>query len=111
VVTTSRGAWLVWGTGAAVDVVAILHRTSLGVSGLGAVHRFGASAGMLATLVVLQLAVYAALQVPVGVAIDHIGPRRLIVAGALTIAAGPVTGSGSGRTVAGAQPARPRPAG
>jgi hypothetical protein len=76
VVTTSRRAWLVRGIGVAVDVLAILQRTPLGVSGLGAVHRFGASAGMLATLVVLQLAVYAALHVPVGVAIDHIGPRR-----------------------------------
>lgn len=37
---------------------------------------------------VLQLLVYATLQVPVGVAIDHVGPRRLIVAGALMMAVG-----------------------
>ena len=79
---------MVWGTGVAVYVVAVLQRTSLGVSGLEAVRRFDASAGVLATFAVLQLAVYAALQVPVGVAIDHIGPRRLIVTGALTMAAG-----------------------
>jgi sugar phosphate permease len=87
-VTASRRAWLVWGTGVAVYVVAVLQRTSLGVSGLDAVHRFGASAGVLATFAVLQLAVYATLQIPVGVAIDHVGPRRLIVTGALTMAAG-----------------------
>lgn len=86
--TTSRRAWVVWGTGVGVYVVAVLQRTSLGVSGLEAVRRFDASAGVLATFAVLQLAVYAALQVPVGVAIDHVGPRRLIVTGALTMAAG-----------------------
>jgi MFS family permease len=37
---------------------------------------------------VLQLAVYAALQVPVGVALDRFGSRRMILAGALTMAAG-----------------------
>ena len=77
-----------WGTAVAVYVVAVLQRTSLGVSGLDAAHRFGASAGVLATFAVLQLAVYATLQIPVGVAVDHIGPRRLIVTGALTMAAG-----------------------
>jgi sugar phosphate permease len=87
-VTTSRRAWLVWGTGVAVYVVAVLQRTSLGVSGLDAAHRFGASASVLASFAVLQLAVYAVLQIPVGVAIDHIGPRRLIVTGALTMAGG-----------------------
>jgi MFS family permease len=37
---------------------------------------------------VLQLAVYAGLQVPVGVALDRLGSRRMIVAGAVTMAAG-----------------------
>jgi len=37
---------------------------------------------------VLQLAVYAGLQVPVGVLLDRLGSRRMILAGALTMAAG-----------------------
>jgi MFS family permease len=86
--TTPRRAWVVWGVGVAVYVVAVLQRTSLGVSGLDAVHRFGASAGVLATFAVLQLLVYATLQIPVGVAIDHVGPRRLIVTGALVMSLG-----------------------
>src|SRR5262249_38121486 len=60
-------AWLLWAVGVIAYVVAVLHRTSFGVAGLDAVHRFGASAGMLASFAVLQLLVYAGLQIPVGV--------------------------------------------
>ena len=81
-------AWLVWGTGVLAYAVAVLHRTSLGVAGLTASERFGASASVLAMFAVLQLVVYAGLQVPVGVLLDRIGSRPLLVAGALTMAAG-----------------------
>ena len=90
-VATPRRAWLVWGVGVAVYMVAVLQRTSLGVSGLDAAHRFGASAGVLASFAVLQLLVYSVLQIPVGVAVDHFGPRRLIVTGALVMALGQTT--------------------
>ena len=43
---------------------------------------------MLASFAVLQLLVYAALQIPVGVLVDQVGPRRLVVAGAALMAAG-----------------------
>jgi MFS family permease len=85
--TPSR-AWLVWGAGLAAYVVAVLQRTSLGVAGIDAAQRFGASASVLATFAVLQLLVYAGLQVPVGVSVDRLGPRRLIATGAVVMAAG-----------------------
>jgi MFS family permease len=43
---------------------------------------------VLALFAVLQLAVYAALQIPVGVLLDRIGSRRLIAAGALLMGVG-----------------------
>ncbi|MBW8486650.1 MFS transporter [Actinomadura sp. PM05-2] len=79
---------MVWGTGVAAYVVAVLHRTSFGVAGLDAVHRFDASAGILATFTVLQLLVYAGLQIPVGLLLDRVGARAMVVAGALVMAAG-----------------------
>lgn len=85
---TPRRAWLVWGAGLVAYVVAVLQRTSLGVAGIDATNRFHASASLLATFAVLQLLVYAGLQIPVGVSIDRLGPRRLIGTGALTMAAG-----------------------
>jgi MFS family permease len=87
-VHTSRRAWLVWGVGVLAYIVAVLHRTSLGVAGIEAQHRFGASASVLASFAVLQLLVYAGLQVPVGVALDRFGARRLIVVGATVMALG-----------------------
>ena len=62
---STRG-WLVWGVGVGAYVVAVIQRTSLGVAGLDTAERFGASAGVLASFAVLQLLVYASLQIPVG---------------------------------------------
>ncbi|MFD0901404.1 MFS transporter [Actinomadura sediminis] len=85
---TAPVAWALWGVGIAAYVVAILHRTSFGVTGEDALHRFGTPAGILATFTVVQLLVYAGLQVPVGLLLDRVGPRRMIAGGALLMAAG-----------------------
>jgi sugar phosphate permease len=84
-------AWLVWAVGLAAYVVAVFSRASLGVAGVQAQERFDASASVLSLFVVLQLVVYAGLQVPVGIALDRFGSRLLLLAGALTIAAGQLT--------------------
>jgi MFS family permease len=81
-------AWAVWAVGLSAYVVAVLHRTSLGVAGLDAQVRFDIGAGALASFAVLQLLVYAGLQVPVGLLLDRFGSVRLVVGGALVMAAG-----------------------
>ena len=81
-------AWAVWAVGLSAYMVAVLHRTSLGVAGLDAQVRFDIGAGALASFAVLQLLVYAALQVPVGLLLDRFGSMRLVVGGALLMAAG-----------------------
>lgn len=93
-----RRAYVVWGVAVSAYVVAVLQRTSLGVSGLAATRRFDASASVLATFAVLQLLVYAGLQIPVGVLLDRVGPRRLVVAGALVMAVGQGTLALAGST-------------
>jgi sugar phosphate permease len=85
---TPRRAYAVWLIGLLAYAVAIFHRASLGVAGLEAQERFSAGASAISLFLVLQLAVYAGLQVPVGVALDRFGSRKMIVAGALTMAAG-----------------------
>ncbi|HEU0103972.1 MAG TPA: MFS transporter [Mycobacteriales bacterium] len=84
----SARAWLVWGVALLAYAVAVFHRASLGVAGTAAQERFSAGASAVSLFVVLQLAVYAALQVPVGVALDRLGSRRMVLLGALTMAAG-----------------------
>ncbi len=83
-----RRAWLVWGVGVLAYTVAVMQRTSLGVAGVEAGQRYDASASALASLAVVQLLVYAGLQVPVGVLLDRTGSRRLIAVGALVMASG-----------------------
>ncbi|WP_205740916.1 MFS transporter [Haloactinopolyspora alba] len=87
---TSNRALIVWVVGVASYVVAVMHRTTFGVAGLEAVDRLGVSASVLATFVVVQLLVYAGLQVPVGLLLDRVGARRLVVTGACLMAAGQV---------------------
>ena len=84
-------AWIVWSVGLLGYIVAVLDRTTLGVSGLEAANRFGASPGVLSSFVVLQVVVYAAAQVPAGVLLDKFGSKALIVAGGLLMAAGQLT--------------------
>lgn len=84
----TRRAWFVWGLGVLAYGVAVFHRTSLSVAGVQATERFSASSSQLATFGVVQLLVYALMQIPVGVLLDRFGSRRLIVAGALMMAAG-----------------------
>jgi MFS family permease len=87
----TRRAYLVWAVGLATYTVAVFHRSSLGVAAVEAQERFSTGASAVSLFLVLQLAVYAALQVPVGLALDRFGSRRLLVAGALTMAAGQLT--------------------
>jgi MFS family permease len=99
-----RRAWAVWGTAVAVYFMAIFHRSSLGVAGLAAAQRFHISASQLSTFTVLQLLVYAAMQIPVGVLLDRFGPQRLLVAGTVFMTAAQLgfafTGSYAGALVA-----------
>ena len=83
-----RRAYAIWGAGLAVYVLAVFHRTSLGVAGLLAADRFDINASQLATFTVLQLAVYAGMQVPVGVALDRFGSRILIISGLVCMTVG-----------------------
>jgi MFS family permease len=77
-----------WGLGLLAYGVAVFQRSSLGVAAVEAQERFSAGASAVSLFLVLQLAVYAALQVPVGVALDRFGSRAMILAGAGTMAVG-----------------------
>ncbi|ANW19176.1 MFS transporter [Streptomyces clavuligerus] len=83
-----RRALVVWGTGVAVYFVAIVFRTSLGVAGLDAADRFDVNASALSTFSILQLLVYAGMQIPVGLLVDRLGTRKVLTLGALLFTAG-----------------------
>ncbi|EHR50379.1 sugar phosphate permease [Saccharomonospora marina XMU15] len=86
----SARSWLIWLTAAFVYVLAVFHRTSLGVAGLDAAERFGVGAAALSMFTVLQVGVYAAMQIPTGVLVDRFGPRNVLTAALLFLGLGQV---------------------
>src|SRR4051812_7134962 len=82
-----------------IYVLAVFHRSSLGVAGLAATERFDISASQLATFTMLQLLVYAAMQIPVGLMVDRFGSRAVLLTGTLLL-----TVAQAGFAVAGSYP-------
>jgi sugar phosphate permease len=83
-----RRAWVIWVVAMSVYVLAVFHRSSLGVAGLLAADRFDIDATELAFFTVLQLLVYAGMQIPVGVLLDRFGSRRLLMSGLVLMTLG-----------------------
>ncbi|MGZ5372971.1 MAG: MFS transporter [Aeromicrobium sp.] len=76
-----KGAFVIWLVALSVYLLAVFHRSSMAVAGLAATDRFDISASQLASFTMLQLLVYAAMQIPVGLMLDRFGPRRIMLAG------------------------------
>jgi MFS family permease len=73
----------------------------LGVAAFEAERRYHVGAGALSAFTAVQLGVYLAMQVPVGLAADRIGPRRSLAAGMAAIAVGEAVFALSGTLPAG----------
>jgi MFS family permease len=86
--STDGNAWVVWAVGLLVYVLAVFHRSSLGVAGLVAAERFDISATQLATFTMLQLLVYAGMQIPVGLLVDRFGSRSVLLVGLVLMTLG-----------------------
>ncbi|MFJ5859802.1 nitrate/nitrite transporter [Pseudarthrobacter sp. NPDC092439] len=107
---TAPRAWLIWTIGIFGYLVAVAQRTSFGVVGLEATERFQAGASAISFFTVLQLLVYAGLQIPVGLLVDRFGSRAMIAGGAVLMGLGQlqlafadtVPGGVAGRVLVGA---------
>jgi len=84
----SARSWIVLGGAVFAYLIGVTQRTSFGVLTVDATERFHASAAVVSTVAVVQIIVYAALQIPVGILVDRVGPRTLIVSGAVVMAVG-----------------------
>ena len=79
-----------WCVGVLAYVVAVFQRTSLGVAGPETIDRFQATPALLSGLVVIQILVYASMQIPAGLLLDRYGTRLLVTVGAILMAAGQI---------------------
>lgn len=93
-----RRAMAVWGIGVSVYFVAVIFRTSLGVAGLDAADRFHVNASALSTFSILQLLVYAGMQIPVGLLVDRLGTKKVLTIGVVLFTAGQLGFAFSPRT-------------
>ena len=79
---------IIWVTAVLVYLAAVFHRTSLGVASLEASERFRLGPAALGTFTVLQVGVYALMQVPTGLLVDRYGARRVLTVAALLMGLG-----------------------
>lgn len=82
--------WVVWGVAVAAYAVAIIGRSSLAALGPATQQHFEIDATALSMFAVIQLIVYSALQIPVGLMLDRLGSTRMILIGAVLIIVGQV---------------------
>jgi len=78
-----HSAWLIWFVGVGVYFLGVMHRASLGVAGPQAIQRLEISSTELGSFIMVQLGLYAVMQVPSGLLIDRFGPRKMLLAATL----------------------------
>lgn len=81
-------AWIIWTVGVLAYVLSVANRSSLSAVGVDAADRFQADASTLSMFAVLQLAVYALMQIPVGILLDRHGARPIMTIGMALMAIG-----------------------
>jgi MFS family permease len=86
--TPSLLPWVIWGVGALFFSYGFFHRVTASVMVSDIMRDFGVSGAILGNLSAFYFYAYAGLQVPVGVAVDRFGPRRVMTLAALLCAAG-----------------------
>lgn len=82
--------WVVWAVAALAYAIAVINRSSLSSLGPAAQDHFGIDATTLATFATLQLAVYAGLQIPVGILLDRFGSTVMILSGGMLMMVGQI---------------------
>lgn len=81
-------AWLVWGLGAALYLIAFYQRVAPAVLVQELTREFTLTGAALGNLSAFYFYSYVAIQIPTGLIADRWGPRRLLTAGAALTAAG-----------------------
>lgn len=84
----ARRPLIIWSIAVLVYLAAVFHRTSLGVASLEAGARFGLGPAALGTFTVLQIGVYALMQIPTGLLVDRFGARRVLTVAAALMGLG-----------------------
>ena len=80
--------WIVWLAATLTFVAAMFSRTSFGVASLYAAERFASPVALMSIFVVVQMIVYAGMQIPAGLLLDRLGSRKTIAIGLTVMTVG-----------------------
>ncbi len=80
--------WIIWSVGALFFGYAFFHRVTTSAMFDDIMRDFSVTGAVLGNLTAFYFYAYASLQIPVGVAVDRFGPRRVMTIAALLCAAG-----------------------
>ncbi|MER5387563.1 MFS transporter [Saccharopolyspora sp. NPDC002686] len=83
-------AWWIWSAAVIAYLAAVFHRGSLGVAGTQALDRFDVGPAALSAFTVLQVGIYAGMQIPTGLLVDRFGSRRVITVAVVLLGTGQV---------------------
>jgi len=81
-------AWTIWGLGAALYFIGFYQRVAPAVITAELTDAFALTAAGLGNLSAFYFYSYVAMQIPTGILVDRLGPRRLLTAGALVAGLG-----------------------
>jgi sugar phosphate permease len=82
--------WVDWGILVTIYLVVFFHRLSIGVIAGELNKDFGMSAMQIANLGAMYLYAYIAMQIPTGILVDHLGPKKTVIIGCIVAVASSV---------------------
>jgi sugar phosphate permease len=78
--------WVVWGILVAIYLIVFFHRLSIGVIAGDLNKSFGMNATQIANLGAMYFYAYIVMQIPTGILVDHLGPKKTVVIGCVVAA-------------------------
>lgn len=85
-----RGRWLIWAVLALVYFFSYFHRIAPSVVAVDLMRAFETSGAILGVLAAIYLYVFAGMGMPAGLLVDRVGPKRVLLAGVVTLSLGSV---------------------
>lgn len=80
--------WVVWGILVAVYLIVFFHRLSVGVIVGDLKESFEMTAAQIANLGSMYFYAYTIMQIPTGILVDYLGPKKTVIAGSIIAAVG-----------------------
>jgi len=90
-----RGRWVIWAVLALVYFFSYFHRIAPSVVAVDLMRAFQTSGTILGVLAAIYLYVFAAMGITAGLLVDRVGPKRVLLAGVVTLSAGSMTFGGA----------------